>query len=330
MKARPIASITTLTRMRRYLRRRPLLPTIIVASALAVLTNPIPAHAHMSCTTATGLSCSGGVASITTVPVANGGTGAATASAGFDALSPMTTQGDIIHGGASGTGTRLAIGSANYALKVNSGGTDIEYGLLPVAGGGTGAATATAGFDALSPMTAEGDLILGGASGTGARLAIGSNTHVLTSNGTTASWQAPSGGGITFAPQSVQTTEMNLNGDSLFFSPSSGMLCATESDCKTPTQTALTLTNLTARANQDIGGTNHTIEIAQGSCTSAITFDCTTGDICVTVSSAGSQSPTAADTDELSVSAGNCYVGKITASGDTNSGVIHSIAWDAE
>lgn len=44
----------------------------------------------------------------TAVAVAKGGTGATTASAAFDALSPMTTLGDVIYGGASGTNTRLA------------------------------------------------------------------------------------------------------------------------------------------------------------------------------------------------------------------------------
>jgi hypothetical protein len=66
---------------------------------------------------------------------------------------------------------------------------------IGVAYGGTGATTKTAGFDALSPMTTAGDLILGGASGTGTRLAIGANAYVLTSNGTTASWAATSSPG---------------------------------------------------------------------------------------------------------------------------------------
>ena len=55
------------------------------------------------------------------VAIANGGTGQTTASAGFNALSPMTTLGDIIYGGASGTGTRLGIGSAGQVLTVVSG-----------------------------------------------------------------------------------------------------------------------------------------------------------------------------------------------------------------
>lgn len=42
------------------------------------------------------------------VPIAKGGTGQTTASAAFDALSGMTTLGDILYGGASGTRTRLA------------------------------------------------------------------------------------------------------------------------------------------------------------------------------------------------------------------------------
>lgn len=42
------------------------------------------------------------------VGLANGGTGQATATAGFDALSPMTLLGDTIYGGTAGTRTRLA------------------------------------------------------------------------------------------------------------------------------------------------------------------------------------------------------------------------------
>ncbi|MHB8522385.1 MAG: hypothetical protein ACYDH9_16715, partial [Limisphaerales bacterium] len=45
--------------------------------------------------------------------IAHGGTGQATAGAGFNALSPMTTLGDMIYGGTSGAGTRLAGSTAN-------------------------------------------------------------------------------------------------------------------------------------------------------------------------------------------------------------------------
>lgn len=55
----------------------------------------------------------------TTIALNKGGTGQTTKAAAFDALSPMTTGGDIIYGGASGTGTRLANGSAGQVLTSN-------------------------------------------------------------------------------------------------------------------------------------------------------------------------------------------------------------------
>lgn len=56
------------------------------------------------------------------VAIANGGTGQTTKAAAFDALSPMTTGGDLIYGGASGTGTRLANGTVGQVLT-SAGGT---------------------------------------------------------------------------------------------------------------------------------------------------------------------------------------------------------------
>jgi len=67
---------------------------------------------------------------------------------------------------------------------------------LPIANGGTGQTTAGAAFNALSPITTAGDLILGNGTNTATRLAIGANGYVLTSDGTTASWAANSGSGI--------------------------------------------------------------------------------------------------------------------------------------
>lgn len=72
----------------------------------------------------------------TDVTIADGGTGASTKAGGFDALSPMTTSGDIIYGGASGTGTRLAAGSTGQVLRISSG--------VPAwTDGSSGSATAT-------------------------------------------------------------------------------------------------------------------------------------------------------------------------------------------
>jgi len=66
---------------------------------------------------------------------------------------------------------------------------------IGIAYGGTGQTTKSAAFNALSPITTTGDLIIGNGSNSATRLAIGANTYVLTSDGTTASWQAASGGG---------------------------------------------------------------------------------------------------------------------------------------
>jgi hypothetical protein len=52
------------------------------------------------------------------------------------ALNPMTTAGDIVVGGTSGTPARLALGTAAQQLRVNSGATSLEY-FTPSAGGAT-------------------------------------------------------------------------------------------------------------------------------------------------------------------------------------------------
>jgi trimeric autotransporter adhesin len=57
-----------------------------------------------------------------TVAIANGGTGQTTAANAFDALSPLTTAGDIIyHNGTNNV--RLPKGTASQILKIKSDGT---------------------------------------------------------------------------------------------------------------------------------------------------------------------------------------------------------------
>ena len=77
---------------------------------------------------------------------------------------------------------------------------------LPIANGGTGQTTAAAAFNALSPITTTGDLIIGNGTNSATRLGIGTNGYVLKSNGTTASW-ATSGGGAGSVLQVVSTTK---------------------------------------------------------------------------------------------------------------------------
>lgn len=112
--------------------------------------------------------------------------------------------GGITAPGGSGTVTSVAM-SVPALLSVagspvtGSGTLALTYSgtALPLANGGTSATTKAGAFDALSPMTTAGDIIIGGASGTGTRLAAGTSTFVLTSNGAgvAPSWQAAGGGG---------------------------------------------------------------------------------------------------------------------------------------
>jgi hypothetical protein len=234
-----------------------------------------------------------------TLAIASGGTGASTAGTAFNALSPMTTLGDVIYGGASGAGTRLAgntsstrqffsqtgngtisaipawvalattdiptislstgvngtlqaaqmpaltgdVTSAGATLSTTVGkingvslaglvtgilknttatgvpsiaaagtdylgvtggatittvgtvGTGVWQGTAVATGyGGTGGASAAAGFNNLNPMTTTGDIIYEVSNGTSGRLAIGTTGQVLTVAGGVPSWASGGSG----------------------------------------------------------------------------------------------------------------------------------------
>jgi hypothetical protein len=95
-------------------------------SGLLPIANGGNATASPAITAGTGISVSGSwpaqsVALTVPVAIANGGTNATTANAGFNNLSPMTTIGDIIYGAASGVATRLANGTSGQFLGANTG-----------------------------------------------------------------------------------------------------------------------------------------------------------------------------------------------------------------
>lgn len=80
----------------------------------------------------------------TDVAITDGGTGASTATAGFDALSPSTTKGDII--GFSTTNVRVGVGTDGQFLTANSGAAaGISWANVPTIKSGTVAGGSFAG-----------------------------------------------------------------------------------------------------------------------------------------------------------------------------------------
>jgi len=123
----------------------------------------------------------------TALPITSGGTGATTASTAFNNLSPLTTAGDLLYGGASGAGTRLGIGGAGYILT-SSGSAPQWTQNLGVSSGGTGLTT-----------LATGALVYGAATSAFVPLPIGSAGQVLTVNpgGTAPQWSTLSSSDVT-------------------------------------------------------------------------------------------------------------------------------------
>jgi len=106
----------------------------------------------------------------------------------------------------TGTGISVAAGKSMFVFNNGTNVVDATTYLssltlgtaLPIASGGTGQTTATTAFNALSPITTTGDLILGNGTNSATRLGIGTNGYILTSNGTTAAWAASTGGVTSF------------------------------------------------------------------------------------------------------------------------------------
>lgn len=156
-------------------------------------------------------------------------TGASTQTVALPAASSLTlghafnimnrSSGAVTVNGGSGTPIITMAGNSQAIVTVTdigntAGAWDTQYteSTVAIAHGGTGQVTKAAAFDALSPMTTGGDLIYGGASGTGTRLANGSAGQILQSNGTTAAptWvAAPAGGSKNYLTAYTASTSSN-------------------------------------------------------------------------------------------------------------------------
>lgn len=102
----------------------------------------------------------------------------ATSNATLTTLSVLSLPGSQVTGNISGNAANVS-------------------GTVAIPNGGTGQTSAANAFNALSPITSTGDLILGNGTNSATRLAIGSSGTVLKSNGTTASWSAAGAGTVT-------------------------------------------------------------------------------------------------------------------------------------
>jgi len=203
--------------------------SLVFATSPTLVTPILGTPTSVTLTNATGLPISTGVSGL--------GTSVATALA----VNVGSAGAVVVNGGALGTPSSATLTNAT-GLPLSTGIT----GTLPIASGGTGQTTASASFNALSPITTTGDLILGNGSNSATRLGIGLNGYVLTSNGTTAAWAASTGGVTSFSagstgltPNTATTGAVSLGGTLAIANGGTGQTTATAAfDALAPSQTS--------------------------------------------------------------------------------------------
>jgi hypothetical protein len=174
---------------------------------------------------------------ISSAQVYSAGTGLTLTGTTFSLTAPVATT-------LGGTGlTSFTSGGAVYATSTSA----LTTGTLPVASGGTGQTTASAAFNALSPITTTGDLVIGTGTNAAGRLGIGANGYVLTSNGTTASW-SPGASSMVYPGAGIPNSTGSAWGASYSVSGTGDVALTTSPVFTTPnlgTPSAGTLTNAT-------------------------------------------------------------------------------------
>jgi hypothetical protein len=129
--------------------------------------------------------------------------------------------------GSPGTPTFRTIVAADVpTLNQNTTGTAAGLSAtLAISSGGTGQTTQIAAFDALSPTTTKGDLIVDDGTNN-VRLPVGTDTYVLTADSSTASgvkWAAAAGGGSNITAQGLWENNANISSDYTIATGNNGM-----------------------------------------------------------------------------------------------------------
>jgi hypothetical protein len=134
----------------------------------------------------------------TAIAIANGGTGQTTAMTAATALLPDQASNSGKYLTTDGSGT-LSWGTVSGYSAPTIGSTSVASGATVTTIAGLTLDSPVLTTPSISTIDAVGDLLIGTADNTIGKISIGANGYLLTSNGTTASWQAAAPSGAAFS-----------------------------------------------------------------------------------------------------------------------------------